>query len=143
MPPLATTRTLFELRVGSAHTIEVLLQIRLKDIAWWNSNLRDHECQLYKLIGRRVLPCDDVCRTEIEAERAAKAGSKTAAVVNDMHNGRKRRGAGKKKGEDDTAKQKRKKGTKDGKNDVEDTKMKLLRATTGTWIMGKSIQICM
>ncbi len=145
MPPLVTTRTLFELRVGSAHTIEVLLQIRLQDIVWWNSNLRDHECQLYKLIGRRVLPCDDVCRAEIEAERAAKeakAGLKKTAVDKDTHNGRKRRGVGKKKGADDTAKQKQKKSARDGKNDVQDTKMKLLRATTGTWIMGKSIQMC-
>ena len=68
MAPLTTTRTLFELRVGSTHTIEVLLQIRLADISWWNSDLHNHERQLYKLIGRRVLPVE--CREEMDADRA-------------------------------------------------------------------------
>lgn len=149
MAPLSTTRTLFELRVGSAHTIEVLLQIRLQDINWWNSNLHEHECQLYKLIGRRVLPCDDACRTEIEADRArmreAKEGQGGLKKTTDKetNNGRKRRGAGKKKGADEPTKQKRRKNAIDAKNDNEEAKLKLLRATTGTWLMGKSIQICM
>ena len=151
MAPLSTTRTLFELRVGSAHTIEVLLQIRLQDINWWNSNLHEHECQLYKLIGRRALPCDDACRTEIEADRArireAKEGQSGMKKTTDQEtsNGRKRRGAGKKKGADEPTKQKRRKNAKDAnaKNDNEEAKLKLLRATTGTWLMGKSIQICM
>lgn len=68
MPPLTSSRTLFELRVGSIHTIEVLLQIRLSDINWWNSNYSKHECELYKLIGRRILPKE--CRDEIETDRA-------------------------------------------------------------------------
>jgi len=68
MAPLTTTRTLLELRVGSTHTIEILLQIRLADVSWWNSDLHDHECQLYKLIGRRVLPVE--CREEMDADRA-------------------------------------------------------------------------
>lgn len=150
MPPLTTTRTLLELRVGSAHTIEVLLQIRLQDIVWWNSNLHDHECQLYKLIGRRVLPTDDACRAVIEADRAKvreakddKGGLKKSVAGKDTNKGSKRRGVGKtKKGVDDNPKQKRRKNAKDGKNDSEDAKLKLMRATTGTWMMGKSIQIC-
>jgi hypothetical protein len=68
MPPLTSTRTLIELRVGSIHTIEVLLQIRLSDIHWWNSNYTENECELYKLIGRRILPKE--CRHEIEVDRA-------------------------------------------------------------------------
>jgi hypothetical protein len=144
MPPLTTTRTLLELRVGSAHTIEVLLQIRLQDIVWWNSNLHDHECQLYKLIGRRVLPTDDACRAVIEADRAKvreakddKGGLKKSEARKNTNKGSKRRGVGKtKKGVDENPKQKRR------KNDSEDAKLKLLRATTGTWMMGKSIQIC-
>jgi len=68
MAPLTTTRTLFELRVGSTHTIEVLLQVRLEDLPWWNSDLRSHERQLYKLIGRQVLRME--CRKEIEEYRA-------------------------------------------------------------------------
>jgi len=64
MAPLNTTRTLFEVRVGAYHTIEILLQIRQADIAWWNSDLRNHERQLHKLLGRRVLPVE--CREEIE-----------------------------------------------------------------------------
>ena len=66
MAPITTTRTLFELRVGSFHTIEVLLQIRLSDISWWNSDLYNHERELYKLLGRRVLPVE--CREEIEED---------------------------------------------------------------------------
>ena len=64
MAPLNTTRTLFEVRVGAYHTIEVLLQIRQSDISWWNSDLQNHERQLHKLLGRRVLPVE--CREEIE-----------------------------------------------------------------------------
>mmetsp|Transcript_24219 Transcript_24219/g.37980 ORF Transcript_24219/g.37980 Transcript_24219/m.37980 type:complete len:276 (-) Transcript_24219:86-913(-) len=64
MAPLNTTRTLFEVRVGAYHTVEVLLQIRQSDITWWNSDLRNHERQLHKLLGRRVLPVE--CREEIE-----------------------------------------------------------------------------
>ena len=67
MRPINTTRTLFELRVGSIHTLEVLFQIRQADISWWNSNLRHHERQLYKLIGRRVVPVE--CQEEIRALR--------------------------------------------------------------------------
>ena len=77
MPPLTSTRTLFELRVGSIHTIEVLLQIRSSDINWWNSNYIQHECELYKLIGRRILPKE--CRDEIETDRARRLRDGEAA----------------------------------------------------------------
>lgn len=64
MAPLTTTRKLLEVRVGSMHTLEVLLQIRQGDISWWNSDVYNHERELYKLIGRRIVP--DECRDEIK-----------------------------------------------------------------------------
>lgn len=161
MAPLTTTRTLVELRVGSTHTIEVLLQIRLVDINWWNSDLLNHERQLYKLIGRRVLP--DECREEIEADRARareaadnakmkKVGGSASGAIGEANlksaaGGRKRGGTTK-----ETKSSKKKKGTDEkkskdcyGKNaadpEFKEKKLKLLREN-GTWIMGKSIQIC-
>ncbi|KAL3791258.1 hypothetical protein HJC23_000875 [Cyclotella cryptica] len=79
--PRITTRTLFDVRVGSMHTLEVLLQIRSSDLEWWNSNLRDHERQLYKLIGRRILPLElkHEIQTDLEREQKNEAfDSKTA-----------------------------------------------------------------
>ncbi|KAL7524419.1 hypothetical protein ACHAXR_000566, partial [Thalassiosira sp. AJA248-18] len=162
MAPLTTTRTIFELRVGSTHTIEVLLQIRRSDIAWWNANLEIHERQLYKLIGRRVLPAE--CREEIEADRAKirdaanntkqKKGEVVIGEANlkkdaeqEKSTGRKR-GAGKKaKKEKSSKKQKLSdKNAKDANNksntsEPKEKKLKLLRES-GKWIMGKSIQLC-
>ena len=171
MAPLTTTRTLFELRVGSTHTIEVLLQIRLADISWWNSDLRNHERQLYKLIGRRVLP--EECREEIEADRArareadnakrkkmergggdgegkigeANLANRAAENQKSALSRRKRRGTTK-----EAKSSKKKKGTdeknsKDGNgnnglaSESKEKKIKLLREA-GTWVMGTSIQIC-
>jgi hypothetical protein len=164
MAPLTTTRTLFELRVGSTHTIEVLLQIRLADISWWNSDLYNHERQLYKLIGRRVLP--DECREEIEADRArareavdhakrkkrergggggegmiGEANSKKRAAENQKSaaNRRKRGGTSKEKSS--------KKNSKDGNgnnalaSESKEKKLKFFRGA-GTWVMGSSIQLC-
>lgn len=158
MAPLSTTRTIFELRVGSTHTIEVLLQIRLSDIAWWNSNLRDHERQLHKLIGRRVLPSE--CRTEIEADLAKMQGAhanndtkkKRGKVVIGEANLKKKankdNGKGKKRGKakkETKASKKQKLAEKKAMeaNDTEskEKKLKLLREP-GKWVMGKSIQIC-
>lgn len=65
MLPIAT-RTQFDVRVGSMHTLEVLLQIRSSDLTWWESNIRDNERQLYKLIGRRILPTE--LKEEIDAD---------------------------------------------------------------------------
>jgi len=57
MPPATTTtRSRFDVRVGSMHTLEVLLQIRSTDISWWETHRRENERELYKLIGRRILP---------------------------------------------------------------------------------------
>ncbi|KAL7517572.1 hypothetical protein ACHAWX_002491 [Stephanocyclus meneghinianus] len=74
MTPMST-RTLFDVRVGSMHTLEVLLQIRSSDLEWWNSNLRDHERQLYKLIGRRILPVELKNEIQTDLEREQKIGA--------------------------------------------------------------------
>ncbi|KAL9190724.1 hypothetical protein ACHAXT_000430 [Thalassiosira profunda] len=160
MPFLTTTRTLFELRVGSTHTIEVLLQIRSSDIPWWNADLRAHERQLHKLIGRRVLPVE--CRVEIEADRArirAKAdfekAKKGEVVIGESNlkkkatkekGGGKKRGAGKKGKKDTKASKKQKASDKsgDGENASESTGKKQLKLCRepGKWVMGQSIQIC-
>jgi hypothetical protein len=163
MAPLTTTRTLVELRVGSTHTIEVLLQIRLADINWWNSDLLNHERQLYKLIGRRVLPNE--CCEEIEADRArareaadnakgkkgvigeANLTKRAAEKQKTAAGGRKRGGTTKETKSSKTKKGTDEKNSKDcnGKNaadpEFKEKKLKLLREK-GTWIMGKSIQIC-
>ncbi len=172
MAPLTTTRTLLELRIGSNLTIEVLLQIRLADLDWWNSDLDNHERQLHKLIGRRVLP--DECREEIEADRArareaadnAKrkkierdgsgsdralgevTSSKRVAENQKSSTGRRKRGGTTKEGKTS----RKKKGT-DEKNVVDGDghnslaleskeKKRQLLMERGTWIMGTSIQIC-
>ena len=171
MAPLTTTRTLFELRIGSNLTREILLQIRLADLDWWNSDLDDHERQLHKLIGRRVLP--DECPEEIEADRArareaadtakrkkmerdgggseralGEATSKRVAENQKSSTWRRKRGGTTKEGKSS----RKKKGTDeenvvdgDGHNllvlQSKEKKRKLLMET-GTWIMGTSIQIC-
>lgn len=162
MAPLTTTRALFELRVGSSHTIEVLLQIRLSDIHWWNSELYNHERQLYKLIGRRVLPTE--CKEEIEADRAKirdvadyakkKKGEVVIGEANLKKKAGKEKGTGRKRGgkkakKETKASKKQKVADKDakdvdGNNAASDSKekgLKLLR-DPGKWIMGRSIQIC-
>lgn len=67
------------------HTLEVLLQIRSTDLEWWKSNLRDHERQLYKLIGRRVLPLElkDEIQTDLEREQKSEAFDGIAAKKKD------------------------------------------------------------
>ena len=57
------------------HTLEVLLQIRSSDLEWWNSNLRDHERQLYKLIERRILPIELKEEIQSDLEREQKSGA--------------------------------------------------------------------
>uniref|UniRef100_A0A7S4JT09 Uncharacterized protein n=1 Tax=Odontella aurita TaxID=265563 RepID=A0A7S4JT09_9STRA len=62
-------RTLLELRVGrTAHSsntiVDVLVQLRHADLEWWNSDLADHQSQLLKIIGRRILPAE--LKEEIE-----------------------------------------------------------------------------
>mmetsp|Transcript_2777 Transcript_2777/g.5895 ORF Transcript_2777/g.5895 Transcript_2777/m.5895 type:complete len:264 (-) Transcript_2777:101-892(-) len=155
MAPLTTTRTLFELRVGSTHTIEVLLQIRLSDISWWNSDLYNHERQLYKLIGRRVMPTE--CREEIEKDRAKircaanivkkKKGAVVIGEANLKKKSEKEKSTDKKRG-GKKAKSKETKPSKKQKicdkydaSDPREKKLKILREP-GKWIMGKSIQIC-
>uniref|UniRef100_A0A7S4V4P0 Uncharacterized protein n=1 Tax=Ditylum brightwellii TaxID=49249 RepID=A0A7S4V4P0_9STRA len=58
------SRTFLELGVGGTHTIEVLLNLRHVDIKWWNSDVSSHQKQLFRLLGRRVLPAE--CSAEIE-----------------------------------------------------------------------------
>ena len=167
MAPITTTRTLFELRVGSFHTIEVLLQIRLSDISWWNSDLYNHERELYKLLGRRVLPVE--CREEIEEDCRKRAKRQDNMANNEKKKegevvigeaNLKKRAAAEKAKSTDTKKRGGKKGKKEtksskkqkvsdknsnAKNDNTESKEKklpkLLREP-GTWIMGSSIQIC-
>ncbi|KAL7531425.1 hypothetical protein ACHAWF_003765 [Thalassiosira exigua] len=165
MAPLTTTRTLFELRAGSIHTIEVLLQIRLSDISWWNSDLSSHERELYRLIGRRILPVE--CRAVIEADRAKvrdaaklkttekKKGEIVIGEANlkklgkEKGTGGRKRGAGKKAKKGVKTSKKQKTSDKNAANGVGDNvaseskekKLKLLREP-GKWIMGKSIQLC-
>mmetsp|Transcript_17794 Transcript_17794/g.26551 ORF Transcript_17794/g.26551 Transcript_17794/m.26551 type:complete len:278 (-) Transcript_17794:76-909(-) len=167
MAPLNTTRTLFEVRVGAYHTIEVLLQIRQSDISWWNSDLKNHERQLHKLLGRRVLPVE--CREEIEEfhskrriREERKAGfseaqkdGKKKVVVGEANlkkkASRNKRGNAstkdkKKKGD---AKSQKKQKTADNKkakgaDDVTKEKRSKPFQDPGTWIIapGYTIQLC-
>jgi len=167
MAPLNTTRTLFEVRVGAYHTIEVLLQIRQSDISWWNSDLQNHERQLHKLLGRRVLPVE--CREEIEEfhskrrireERKAgfteakKGDGKKKVIVGEANlkkkASRNKRGNAstkdKKKGD---AKSQKKQKTADNKkakgaDDVTKEKRSKPFQDPGTWIIasGYTIQLC-
>ena len=128
------------------------------------------ERQLYKLIGRRVLPTE--CREEIEADRARFRERTQDTVANGSTNnetknkkgkvvigeanlkkkkkeekekGGKKRGAAAagKKGKKETKKSSRKQKVSDKDANESDSKgkLKLLREP-GKWIMGKSIQIC-
>lgn len=167
MAPLNTTRKLFEVRVGAYHTIEILLQIRQADIAWWNSDLRNHERQLHKLLGRRVLSVE--CRDEIEAfhARRKKREERKAGFVSEAQtDGKKKVVVGednlKKKAKsnkrDKASKDKKKKGdaksqkkqkTADGKvakgsDDAAKEKRSKHFQDPGTWIIasGYTIQLC-
>ena len=66
----------------------MLLQLRQADILWWNSNLSEHEHQLHKLIGRRILPFE--CRDEIEAYRAKILDREDGAINNNAGTKRKK-----------------------------------------------------
>jgi len=161
MAPLTTTRTLFELRVGSFHTIEVLLQIRPSDISWWNSDLSNNERQLYKLLGRRILPQE--CANEIEAYRTKrkerdnatknntdKKKKKGEVVIGGANLKKKKatekgKNAGKKRGgkkKETKASKKQKLSDKSKDADSKDKKLPKLLREPGKWVMGKSIQIC-
>lgn len=167
MAPLNTTRTLFEVRVGAYHTIEVLLQIRQSDIAWWNSDLRHHERQLHKLLGRRVLPVE--CREEIEEfhskrkmweerkaglSEAQKDGKKKVIVGEDnlkkkaSRNKRGNTSTKDKKKKGDAKSQKKQKTTQSqtakGADDATKEKRSKPFQDPGTWIIqsGYTIQLC-
>lgn len=148
MAPLTSTRSLFELRVGSSHTIEILLQIRLADLPWWNSNLKDHERELYKLIGRRVLP--EECRDEIEADRARREVDKhfnknKAVVVGEANLKKKAKKAVKGKGKRGNVSMKETKTKKQKLSDKEaiaENDKNAEKTKSVSWVMGKSIQIC-
>jgi len=159
MAPLTTTCTLFELRVGSFHTIEVLLQIRPSDISWWNSDVYNHERQLYKLLGRRILPQE--CSKDIEAYRTKRKERDAAnnntdkkkkgeivigeANLKTKKEGEKGKTAGKKRGgkkKETKASKKQKISDKSKDADSKDKKLPKLLREPGKWVMGKSIQIC-
>ena len=151
------------------HTLEVLLQIRSSDLTWWNSNPH-HEKQLYKLIGRRILPVElkDEIQADMERDRRIKTVSgevvkKKKVVIGEVN--LKKMADSKTKAPTATGKKRGKQSTKDkgkakkakteqtkskqqssaavGKEDTEakDKRPKLLRET-GHWLMGKSIQAC-
>lgn len=157
MAPLSTTRHLFEVRVGAYHTIEVLLQIRQSDITWWNKDLRNHERQLHKLLGRRVLPVE--CREEIEefhakrrereqrkmgAKEAQKDGKKKKKVVAGEDN-LKKKSKRKNSAKDDNKKgdAKKQKNSKGGDDSIKEKRAKTYQ-DPGTWIIasGYTIQLC-
>jgi hypothetical protein len=158
MAPLNTTRTLFEVRVGAYHTIEVLLQIRQSDISWWNSDLRNHERQLHKLLGCRVLPVE--CRGEIEefhskrkmreerraGTNEAQKDGKKKVVVGEDHLKKK---ASRKRGKKGDAKSQKKQKTADNKtakgaDDASKEKRSKPFQDPGTWVLasGYTIQLC-
>jgi hypothetical protein len=162
MPPILTTRSRFDVRVGSIHTLEVLLQIRSSDLTWWNSNLRDHERQLYKLIGRRILPAElkDEIQSDLDRElrfknvNGGEISTKKGVVVGEVNLKKmadNKTKAGKKRGKQatkDTSKTKKAKSvaTETSKTsaakDIIDTKRPKLLRETGKWVMGESIQAC-
>ena len=57
-------RTFLELRVGSNHSVEVILYLRQADIDWYNSNSEEHTEELYGLMTDSVIP--RMCGDEIE-----------------------------------------------------------------------------
>lgn len=160
MAPLTTTRTLFEVRVGAFHTIEVLLQIRQSDVSWWNSDLRCHERQLHKLLGLFVLPVE--CSEEIEEfhskrkmkeERKAgiyeaqKAGKKKVNIGEDnlkkkasRKRGIERKGDAKSQKKQNTADNKSAKGADDSSKEKRSKPFQ----DPGTWVIapGYTIQLC-
>lgn len=149
------------------HTLEVILQIRSSDLYWWSSNLRDHEKQLYKLIGRRIIPEEfkDEIQGDTQKDHRLKTISgeilkKKRVVVGEVNLKKmadKTKPAPSKKRGKQTAKEKqiqsKKVQTDQPKSNQnisaasnEDTESKnkrpkLLRET-GKWVMGKSIQAC-
>lgn len=152
------------------HTLEVLLQIRSSDLRWWSSNLRDHEKQLFKLIGRRILPTelkeeiqgdmerDQKIKTisgEIVKKKGVLIGEKNLKKIADNKatsttaTGKKRgkqltkNKGNPKKAKTDQIKTEQQTAVVAGKEETEqkDKRPKLLRET-GKWIMGKSIQLC-
>ena len=142
----------------------MLLQIRLSDIEWWNSDsdLYNHERQLHKLLGRRVLPNE--CKEEIEKYRSERkrkedllnnnkekkqsgevvigeANLKKKTADKEKSTSGKKRGRGKKAKKETKASKKQK--VKDAANEgTEEKKRPKLLRETGKWIMGNSIQIC-
>ena len=60
------TRTLSELAIGRTNSvsIESLINIRQQDLDWWNDDIENHERQLFKLIGREIIPVE--CMDDIE-----------------------------------------------------------------------------
>ena len=166
MAPINTTRTLFEVRVGAYHTIEVLLQMRHADLSWWNGDLRNHERQLHKLLGRRILPVE--CRGEIEEfhtkrkrrEERKEANNtnneaatqkdgkkKKAAVVAGEDNLKKKATKSRKRGNNNASSKEKKKQKTSSKDSAEDTikeKRSKLFNDPGTWVLapGYTIQLC-
>lgn len=71
------------------HTLEVLLQIRSTDVSWWESDRRENERQLYKLIGRRILPAD--LEVEIQSDLTKEGQNRFKTVGGEVSAGRKKK----------------------------------------------------
>lgn len=49
-------RTMLELRVGTTHTVAILVHLRRADLDWFNSSMELHRRELFQLIGKKILP---------------------------------------------------------------------------------------
>mmetsp|Transcript_19172 Transcript_19172/g.28711 ORF Transcript_19172/g.28711 Transcript_19172/m.28711 type:complete len:288 (+) Transcript_19172:105-968(+) len=58
------TRNLLDLRVGSAHSIQVLFLLRTVDLSWFNDNSKEYIKQLIQILSKSILPVE--CKEEIE-----------------------------------------------------------------------------
>lgn len=148
------------------HTLEVLLQLRSSDLTWWNSNNHQHQRQLYKLIGRRILPVElgDEIQADPEREQRLKTVSgevvkRKGIVIGEVN--LKKMATNKIKSKPANSKKRGNQPTKAAKSaakksqsvkqfptktdieesDAKDKRPKLLREA-GKWIMGESIQAC-
>ena len=161
------TRTLLELSVGNNSgrqlplSVEIIVHLRSADLKWWNDDLFDHENQLLKIIGRRILPLE--CRDEVEGtgsriksrrggirgscvvigEKNLKRSVASSGGVSDRRhtgNGKRSKNASDKpKGEQAVARNKEKKKSKGGKG--EGNANKAGQNCDKSYLFGETIQI--
>ena len=66
------TRNLLDVRVGKSHTIQILFNLRQRDVPWFNDNAETYTKQLLKLLSDEILPIE--CKDEIEDKRKGRDG---------------------------------------------------------------------